>query len=130
MLSNCRVVNGHSACGGGGDRGHSGDSLARVAVQRGEVLSGGTWGPAGFPCTVLGYRQGCRVGPDLKLLLHGVCRSDIEGDRRETHEGHHEDRDDDGDRAPVILQPKHRMVPLPVRVKSSRGRKPETSVNG
>lgn len=41
-----------------------------------------------------------------------------------------EDRDDDGDRAPVILQPKHRMVPLPVRVKSSRGRKPETSVNG
>ena len=56
--------------------------------------------------------------------------SNINRDCCEPDERHHEDGYQDGDSATIIAHPKHRMVPLPVRAKSSIGRNPETSSNG
>src|SRR5699024_3324275 len=101
-----------------------------VAIERRKGLRGVGWRSAVLTGAVLGNRECSCVRAGLELLSLGMGSRYIEGYGGESEERDEKDRDEHGNRPAIIGYPKHRMVPFPVRVRSSMGRNPETRENG
>ena len=85
-------------------------------LAAGQALRGASGGAAERPSAVLGDAQRCRVSTGLQLLPLGPQGGHVHPDRREPHQRNHQQGDEDSHGTTLVLQPPHRMTPLPVRV--------------
>ena len=89
--------------------------LARLRAS-GDVVEQS--GSLRFSRALLRDGEGRRVGSVSELGPLGVQHADVDGDRGETEQGHHKNRDEDAD-GPALavpmagLQPLHSITPLP-----------------
>jgi hypothetical protein len=110
-----RVVGEHRRGGGG---------VAEVGVH--QRLRGGPHVAAGPAGAVAGDGEGRGVGGRLQPGLLRVQGADVDGDRGEPEDRHHQQRQEHrgaaalaGEPAPEGPQPLHRMTPVPVRSMSA-----------